>query len=208
MHQFCGSLLGPGTPVSEEKKSYISLRSFRASVSVFCSQGKIKLFTGHKMPLSFTAHHCSVCSLAVCLQHQSKAFGFGHSLSHLFALLSSVLIILPYVALSRIPLSYFVNQFSILARCHCLVFRPIFLLPLLPSQGMGPLVPLAHLVTELGRTRPEAQTHPQHFHIYGEALPKAKEFRDLTNESLIFIVQFSPMVSNIFIRLSCLFPAL
>ena len=70
MLQFHGLSIVPGIPVSEEKKNYISQRIFHCSVSIFHSEGKIKLLASHKTPFFFffftfcLSVQC-VCSLAV-----------------------------------------------------------------------------------------------------------------------------------------------
>ena len=48
MLQFRGSSIVLGIPVSEEKKNYISQRTVHCSVSVFHSEGEIKLFVDHE----------------------------------------------------------------------------------------------------------------------------------------------------------------
>ena len=61
MFQFRGLLIVLDKPVSEEKNC-ISQRTVHCSVSVLCSEGKIKLFANHESPFSLSAHLCSVCA--------------------------------------------------------------------------------------------------------------------------------------------------
>ena len=48
MLQFCEFLIVLAIAVSEDKEGYTSQRTAGCSVSVFCSEGKIKLLAGHK----------------------------------------------------------------------------------------------------------------------------------------------------------------
>jgi len=86
------------------------------------------------------------CSSLQCMLPSCFAFSIRvrplvlDTLSHLFDLLSSVPIILYYIVLSCISLSYLVNSFSPLAHCCCLFFflspsPSIFLFFPSPSPG-------------------------------------------------------------------------
>lgn len=90
---------------------------------------------------------CFLSILSTALE-QSKVLSFGHSLI-LFYLFTSIPILLYYIILSLIPLSYLVDQLFPLAHCHCFFLvqahLPTFsLLPFPFSQGMVLWVPLSH----------------------------------------------------------------
>lgn len=97
---------------------------------------------------------CFLSILSTALE-QSKVLSFGHSLI-LFYLFTSIPILLYYIILSLIPLSYLVDQLFPLAHSHCFFLsRPIslpflfFPSPFLRAWYCGSL---CH-ITELGQTR-------------------------------------------------------
>lgn len=87
---------------------------------------------------------CFLSILSTALE-QSKVLSFGHSLI-LFYLFTSIPILLYYIILSLIPLSYLVDQLFPLAHCHCFFLVQAHLptfssLPLFSGHGtVGPFV--------------------------------------------------------------------
>ena len=101
------SVLFDSSGYFSQKRRTTSPGRLHCSVSIFHSEGKIKLFGSHETVLLVSAHPCSLCSLAF----SPSAFRvipsvFRHSLSHLLDLFASIPIILYYTVLSHIPLSY------------------------------------------------------------------------------------------------------
>ena len=114
--QFQGLLIFwvPGTCILFlEEKNYISQRTFHCSISVFCAEGKIKLFAGHKkspfpFPLLLVSVVCVLPShLAFSIRVRPLVFAHSHILFVFF--LASVPIILYYIVFSCIMISCLIN---------------------------------------------------------------------------------------------------
>ena len=79
MLQFHGSLIVLGTSVSEEKEIHTSQGTFYCSVSICCSDVKIKLFAHHETFPSFSSAWPGLMSRLP--QLESKAFSLPFSIS-------------------------------------------------------------------------------------------------------------------------------
>ena len=140
--QVRGQFWVPGFQKRTTMTYNIPQRTLRCSVSIFHSEGEIKLFAYHKMSLTFAFLFVPARHLAFSTRVRPSVF--GHTLS--FYLLASTPIILHYIVLSCIPISFF-SKLPFLLRlltlsCFQAHFTTFFSIPF--SWGMGPWVPLPH----------------------------------------------------------------
>lgn len=147
-----------------DSSGYLVLRIGRMiyrsqETSLFCFhfplEGKIKLIGCHRSALLY---FCSSlrCVLPSCLIFNLRVKPLVLDTLIFFVLSASIPIMLYYIVLSPIPLSYLVNSFSPLAHCHYFCFQaylPTFFL--LPFPGCGFVGHSFPLATKLGQTRPE-----------------------------------------------------
>ena len=143
MLQFHGLLIALGTSHRRERMNYIYQKTSLLHFN-FPFRGKEK--TAHESWVVFSCLSLQ-CVLPSCLTFNIRVRPLIlDTLSYLFDLLASIPIIL----------------YCVLSHCAIIFSKLVFSLSLLllfcflgPSQGMGPWVPLCHLVTEPGWTRPE-----------------------------------------------------
>lgn len=133
--------------VPEEKQNYISQRTVHCSITVFCSEGKIKTVCRSR-DLPFWSSDSSLLQVPYRLiLLRVRPSVFGHSLI-LFNLLSSIPIILYYIVLHRVILHFdiFFSKFvypQIIVAVLFLGPSP-YPFPLSLSQGGGLWVPSPH----------------------------------------------------------------
>ena len=145
MLQFCGLKIFQ-VPGSQKRRTTTYPRRF--FISIFHSEGKMKLLASQETPIFFYCS-CLQYMLPTCLSFSIR--GRPSVLNTLsFYLLASIPIILYYIVLSCFLLSYLVNHLSSSDYCCCFVFRPISLpFPLFPEHVVcGSPHPISH------RTRP------------------------------------------------------